>query len=218
MALMQDIAGESLTSEPSFGPRRSRRSAGGAQKNGNGTQASTNGDEGEVQDEKKAPSRRKAKESRPPGVDRAIDRLQQMEENLRTDVKRQKRALEHSSIVSTLQRDDSAFFTEPGGVKPDEDTIPVRNKKKKKTGAKEAEEQHNPQDEDDAKKVPDQKKCDVEDEQGDEEDMGDVDVATLKRDGARPPPVNSSYLPLPWKGRLGYVRGTSHTDTAELLC
>lgn len=23
---------------------------------------------------------------------------------------------------------------------------------------------------------------------------------------ARPPPVNSSYLPLPWKGRLGYVR------------
>jgi len=23
---------------------------------------------------------------------------------------------------------------------------------------------------------------------------------------SRPPPVNSDYLPLPWKGRLGYVR------------
>lgn len=26
-----------------------------------------------------------------------------------------------------------------------------------------------------------------------------------KLEAARPPPVNSSYLPLPWKGRLGYV-------------
>jgi UV DNA damage endonuclease len=23
---------------------------------------------------------------------------------------------------------------------------------------------------------------------------------------SRPPPVNSDYLPLPWKGRIGYVR------------
>ncbi|KAI1340764.1 UV-damage endonuclease [Xylariaceae sp. FL0016] len=31
------------------------------------------------------------------------------------------------------------------------------------------------------------------------------DIATLKKEGARPPPVNSDYLPLPWKGRLGYA-------------
>jgi UV DNA damage endonuclease len=31
----------------------------------------------------------------------------------------------------------------------------------------------------------------------------DVDVE--KKEAARPPPVNSDYLPLPWKGRLGYV-------------
>lgn len=31
------------------------------------------------------------------------------------------------------------------------------------------------------------------------------DVDVLRREAARPPPVNSEYLPLPWKGRLGYV-------------
>jgi UV DNA damage endonuclease len=37
-----------------------------------------------------------------------------------------------------------------------------------------------------------------ENEDGDEEDV--------KEALSRPPPVNSDYLPLPWKGRLGYVR------------
>jgi UV DNA damage endonuclease len=42
------------------------------------------------------------------------------------------------------------------------------------------------------------------DPDGDEEGpVEDVDV--LKLEAARPPPVNSDYLPLPWKGRLGYV-------------
>lgn len=31
------------------------------------------------------------------------------------------------------------------------------------------------------------------------------DVDVMKKEAARPPPVNSDYLPLPWKGRLGYV-------------
>ncbi|KFY26818.1 hypothetical protein V493_03870 [Pseudogymnoascus sp. VKM F-4281 (FW-2241)] len=33
----------------------------------------------------------------------------------------------------------------------------------------------------------------------------DEDIAAVKRDAARQPPVNSGYLPLPWKGRLGYA-------------
>lgn len=33
-----------------------------------------------------------------------------------------------------------------------------------------------------------------------------VDAEELQEALGRPPPVNSSYLPLPWKGRLGYVR------------
>lgn len=37
-----------------------------------------------------------------------------------------------------------------------------------------------------------------------EEDIP-VEADELKDALGRPPPVNSSYLPLPWKGRLGYV-------------
>jgi UV DNA damage endonuclease len=32
-----------------------------------------------------------------------------------------------------------------------------------------------------------------------------LEAEELKEAIGRPPPVNSSYLPLPWKGRLGYV-------------
>jgi UV DNA damage endonuclease len=40
----------------------------------------------------------------------------------------------------------------------------------------------------------------------DGDDAGPVeDVDVMKREAGRPPPVNSSYLPLPWKGRLGYA-------------
>lgn len=35
-----------------------------------------------------------------------------------------------------------------------------------------------------------------------------VDPEEFKEALSRPPPVNSDYLPLPWKGRLGYVRST----------
>ncbi|KMU74025.1 hypothetical protein CISG_10243 [Coccidioides immitis RMSCC 3703] len=31
----------------------------------------------------------------------------------------------------------------------------------------------------------------------------------VKGAAARPPPVNSDYLPLPWRGRLGYVGVTA---------
>lgn len=32
-----------------------------------------------------------------------------------------------------------------------------------------------------------------------------IEAEELKTALSKPPPVNSSYLPLPWKGRLGYV-------------
>jgi UV DNA damage endonuclease len=38
-----------------------------------------------------------------------------------------------------------------------------------------------------------------------EEGDGAEDIQTIKDEAARPPPVNSDYLPLPWKGRLGYA-------------
>ncbi|TVY89476.1 UV-damage endonuclease [Lachnellula willkommii] len=42
------------------------------------------------------------------------------------------------------------------------------------------------------------------DPDGDEDGPAE-DIDTLKNEAARPPPVNSDYLPLPWKGRLGYA-------------
>ena len=33
----------------------------------------------------------------------------------------------------------------------------------------------------------------------------EADEEEIKEALSRPPPVNSDYLPLPWKGRLGYV-------------
>jgi UV DNA damage endonuclease len=44
---------------------------------------------------------------------------------------------------------------------------------------------------------------DPEDADGAEAEEGDE--AEVKAALSRPPPVNSAYLPLPWKGRLGYV-------------
>lgn len=41
------------------------------------------------------------------------------------------------------------------------------------------------------------------------------DVDIVKLEGSRPPPVNSDYLPLPWKGRLGYV---SRLQNRSFLC
>src|SRR5262249_22200072 len=35
---------------------------------------------------------------------------------------------------------------------------------------------------------------------------GITDEEEVKKALSHPPPVNSDYLPLPWKGRLGYVR------------
>lgn len=55
-----------------------------------------------------------------------------------------------------------------------------------------------------AKKAPKQDDgLDRGDPEGEEDE--DVDPEELKEAISRPPPVNSAYLPLPWKGRLGYA-------------
>lgn len=40
----------------------------------------------------------------------------------------------------------------------------------------------------------------------------------LKDAFSRPPPVNSDYLPLPWKGRLGYVSASSRVLDVYSCC
>ncbi|KAL5315467.1 hypothetical protein ACEPPN_016335 [Leptodophora sp. 'Broadleaf-Isolate-01'] len=52
------------------------------------------------------------------------------------------------------------------------------------------------------------------DPDGDEE--GPVeDVDAVKLEAGRPPPVNSDYLPLPWKGRLGYACLNTYLRTSN---
>ena len=49
--------------------------------------------------------------------------------------------------------------------------------------------------------------------EGDEE----ADEEEIQAALSRPPPVNSDYLPLPWKGRLGYVSFTHTLDQMRPL-
>lgn len=39
----------------------------------------------------------------------------------------------------------------------------------------------------------------------DDEGLEEADEEEIQAALSRPPPVNSDYLPLPWKGRIGYV-------------
>lgn len=54
-----------------------------------------------------------------------------------------------------------------------------------------------------AKKIPAKESNGMEDPEADGEE--EADEEEVKEALSRPPPVNSDYLPLPWKGRLGYV-------------
>lgn len=54
-----------------------------------------------------------------------------------------------------------------------------------------------------AKKTPAKENNEMEDPEADGEEEADEEA--VQEALSRPPPVNSDYLPLPWKGRLGYV-------------
>lgn len=45
-----------------------------------------------------------------------------------------------------------------------------------------------------------------------------VDPEELTEVISRPPPVNSDYLPLPWRGRLGYVSVFMQCSIVFLYC
>ena len=50
----------------------------------------------------------------------------------------------------------------------------------------------------------------------DGDDLEEADEEEIQAALSRPPPVNSDYLPLPWKGRIGYVCLSS--SSAKRLC
>ncbi|KAI1414449.1 UV-endonuclease UvdE [Hypoxylon sp. FL1857] len=140
----------------------------------------------------------------------AMDHLREMENNFRNTIKRQKLALNESSVLSNAETadEDSAFLPRPH--KADPDSIPAEfeergiKERKKKRQKKEGVEKHGGNN-----AVQDGEAFDdgepVDREEGNNDVAEETDANALNQEGSRPPPVNSDYLPIPWKGRLGYA-------------
>ena len=131
-------------------------------------------------------------------VDMAMESLRKMEDDFRDTVKRQKRVVDES-IVSPAKAEENAFFPRTE-MRTGPDTLPSWSEKRglnQMAGIIKEEQQG------EALPVP----TAAEDpEDGDQDGVPEEnDTNMVKEQGARPPPVNSDYLPLPWKGRLGYV-------------
>lgn len=122
------------------------------------------------------------------GVEEAMRELSEMEHKLQNAVRTQRLAVESSDLhvkKETSQEPD----IRPTMYSPNTDTVTARGNLEGKSKVVDTA----PLDEYDAKLA-----------------AGDVADAKDEEDGAsrgadRPPPVNSEVLPLPWKGRLGYV-------------
>ncbi|KAI0869448.1 UV-endonuclease UvdE [Hypoxylon argillaceum] len=130
----------------------------------------------------------------------ALSGLQEMEDRLRNDVKRQKRAVKESEVQSRgLEKEYAALIPRP--IKSQPDILPS---KKETEGTRKGSVRR-------AKEAKDAK-CDGKEEIPRPPDQDDTeipldenDTSAINQEGPRPPPVHSDYLPLPWKGRLGYA-------------
>jgi UV DNA damage endonuclease len=134
----------------------------------------------------------------PPTVDSAMDDLKAMESRLRKSVKRQKLAIGASEVMGSstqAQPEDLAFL--PRATRSAQSTLPL-SKEQNHLGTVPF-----PPPDNKRQVFPENDAADSEVEA--ENELPPEDAASMKQDGARPPPVNSGYLPLPWKGRLGYV-------------
>ncbi|KAI0110521.1 UV-endonuclease UvdE [Hypoxylon sp. NC0597] len=116
-------------------------------------------------------------------------------------------ALRESSVLSNASNseEDSAFLPRPHKANPD--SIPAGfertalGEKKKPKRDKEDKEKNGANDENEANQ--DEEPGDK--GKGSNDAVGETDANVMKQEGSRPPPVNSDYLPIPWKGRLGYA-------------
>lgn len=128
--------------------------------------------------------------------------LQDMEEQLRGAVKRQKLAVKSSSVMNGANErepEDAAFLPRP--IRNELSVVPPKVK------GKPVVEKKGPNSHGELSTFPNPGSALMVEGNGEDAEAapGSADVHELKREGARPPPVNSDYLPLPWKGRLGYV-------------
>ena len=148
-----------------------------------------------VQDQAAPPRQRKSD-----ALKRAIESLDQLDQKLHGDSKRQKRVLEASANARKTDNDASDDTSagqthgepQPAGEKPASKAKKIQTKKSATRDISGGEDE---EDEDGTYVVSD----------GDPQDEADPVLEIAERGAARPPAVNSSYLPLPWTGRLGYV-------------
>ncbi|KAL0943173.1 uv-endonuclease uve-1 [Colletotrichum truncatum] len=127
------------------------------------------------------------------GVRFAMRELSEMENRLQNATRTQRLAVEASQITSTERRrpKDRAFspLVDP---KPTDPEDRIRKTEEERSG------------------TPDVDAAPIEGPEG-EAAIVDVEDDKIREDeapergAARPPPVNSDYLPLPWTGRLGYA-------------
>ncbi|KAJ2988217.1 hypothetical protein NUW58_g4096 [Xylaria curta] len=147
------------------------------------------------------------------GEELAMSGLQEMENQLRSEVKRQKLAVQESEVQPSRYGEQQAAFL-PRPIKAEPDVLPAdmeiealaegMGKPRTKQPGHENKAQLKAEEVD--QKLPDRDDAEL--------ILEDNDIKVAKQEGARPPPVNSGYLPLPWKGRLGYVNNSRHHGCA----
>jgi UV DNA damage endonuclease len=125
------------------------------------------------------------------GVEEAMRELSEMEHKLQDAVRTQRLAVESSDLHVKKELSQEPGIR-PKVYEPNNDTIATRGNLNGKSKPVDT----GPLDEHDAKLAAG--------------DMADAKEEAKEEDGVgrgadRPPPVNSETLPLPWKGRLGYV-------------
>ncbi|KAF7539179.1 hypothetical protein G7054_g2363 [Neopestalotiopsis clavispora] len=158
---------------------------------------------GEKENTKSVNGHKDVKQEKSPGraqVNSAMHDLQEMEDTFRKSAKRQKLAVKSSAVMNKKHDGNpadpgNAFMPDmrqTSSALSDDDTLEFRRKEQFKKNGQDPEVPHMEQD-----------AAVGEGETG--QGVDPEDVNDLKEEGARPPPVNSDYLPLPWKGRLGYA-------------
>ena len=137
------------------------------------------------------------------GIGMAMESLRKMEDDFRDTVKWQKQVVDES-LVTAPTIEENAFFPR-AEERTGPDILPSTVEKR---GLDEME--IIIQEEQQGDPLP----AAAAGEDPEDRDLDDIpqenDINVVHEQGARPPPVNSDYLPLPWKGRLGYVHHPNH--------
>lgn len=136
------------------------------------------------------------------GAEVAVTGLREMENQFRNEVKRQQMAVKESHV--RVKREYAAPM--PRVIKSQPDTLSAEKEvaamKRRRPNGMQGIIYAELDGEEESREPPDEEKAEFAVEEN--------DINVVKHEGARPPPINSEYLPLPWKGRLGYVNYACH--------